>query len=226
LVTPPVSREFSLLGVFMKRSEFRKPPLSTHNSNGPGRTAFTNKLQEQKNEVAKDSVSMLFRGVRIRKRTSLPNPLPTPIVEFIKSNFPLCFTNLKDEKYGRLSKLSEWIASLSEEILKHQHGVKIFEWSMNRAIEIAHQEEGDAMPQAIISLFEASSKVSSLGKAIDINEFFGAYKGMPILHLLGTTGAIATAETYPELRKAVSLAHSTAQQLKMSRKGSMSNPAF
>jgi len=197
-------------------------PRDISHSNGPGRAAFKNKLQEQMQEAIKDSISMLFRGVKLRKRTSLP----TPMAEFIESNFPLCFANLKEEKYNRLSQLSGRIALLSEEILKHQQGVKIFEWSMNRAIEIAHQGEGDAMPQAIISLFEASSKISSLGKPIDVNEFFGAYKGMPILHLLGTTGAIATAETYPELRKAVSLAHSTAQQLKMSRKGSSSNPAF
>ncbi|MCP4646188.1 MAG: hypothetical protein GY852_00435 [bacterium] len=192
-------------------------------SNGPGRAAFKNKLQKQMQEAIKDSVSMLFRGVRMRKR----NPsLPTSMEKYIKSNFPLCFANLEEEKHTKLSDMSGWISSLAIEIIKHDHGLKIFEWTINRAIEIAHQEKGDAMPPAIVFLFEASAKVSSLGKTIDVNEFFGAYTGMPISHLLGTTGAIATAETYPELRKAVNLAHSTTQQLKLSRKGSIINPKF
>ncbi len=199
----------------MKQRRIPKAPYDNSHSNRPGRAAFKNKLQEQRIESIRNSVFLLFRGVKIRKRTP---SLPTPIMEFIKSNFPLCFANLEKEKYDGLSQLSGWIASLSEEILKHEHGVRIFEWAMNRAIVIAHQEKGDAMPQAIIFLFEASAKVSSLGKPMDVNEFFGAHKGMPISHLLTTTEAIATAKTYPELRKAISHAHSEAQQIKLSGK--------
>jgi hypothetical protein len=207
----------------MKRRMAPNSPQDNSHSNGPGRAAFQNKLQEQRDEAIKDSISILFRGVRIRKR----NPsLPTPMEEFIKSNFPLCFANRDEKKFNSISGMSGWISALSIEILKHEHGVNIFEWAMNRAIEIAHQETGDAMPQAIVFLFEASAKVSSLGKTMDINEFFGAYKGMPIKHLLNTTAAIAGATTYPELRKAVSIAHSEAQQLKLNRKNSISNPAF
>ncbi len=167
------------------------------------------------NGAIRDSVSILFRGVRIRKHTS---SLSTSMEEFIKSNFPLCFANIEEKKFNSISGLNVWIASISAEMLKHEHGVKIFEWSMNRAIAIAHQEEGDAMPQAIIFLFEAAAKVSSLGKAIEVTKFFGAYRGMPISHLLTTTSAIAGAETYAELSKAIGTAHYEAQQIKLSGK--------
>lgn len=199
----------------MKQRRIPNAPRDTLYSNGQGRAEFQNKLQDQKSKAIRDSVSMLFRGVRTRKQ----NPsLPTSMEEFIKSNFLLCFANLEEKKFNSISGLNGWIASISIGIVKHEHGVKIFEWTMNRAIAIAHQEKGDAMPQAIIFLFEASSKVSSLGKTIDVTKFFGAYKGMPISHLLTTTGTIATAETYTEFHKAISHAHSEAQQIRLSGK--------
>ena|GEM_PF-3328992 len=201
----------------MKRRISSNSSRNNPDSNGPGKEVFKNKLQEQKNEAIIDSIKMLFHGVRMRKR----NPsFPTSIEEFIKSNFPLCFADLEEKKFNSISGMIGRMSSISIEILKRKEGVRIFEWTMERAIEIAHREEGDNMHQAIISLFEASLKVSSLGKPIDVTKFFGAYKGMPISYLRVTTVAITRAKTYLELRKAVEVAHFESQQERLSnRKG-------
>ncbi len=197
----------------MKKRASRHSPLQNPSNPKP---QFTNRLLTDRKIASADALQFTVEALKIRMRVG-DSYFTRDHAAFLKRNLPHCFGDL-----GRLSskKLIPIIQNSVPALLRiaqAKNGIKMFLWTMNRAMEMPTNEKPEIAARKIHLFIHAVEKIAQLQKSADRNRFFQAFDGVSVPRAKQMLREVKEAQKYSEIHGAISRAYAEATKPKEPR---------